>query len=60
MGILGDRFLVYSALAILCGATSSILGPGAGIWSFVQIAVVIELTHWIGTHGGNNRRAAGK
>ena len=51
MSILYERFVVYSALTILCCTIGILLGLVAGIWSFVQIALVIELMCWIGTAG---------
>ena len=54
MRTLDERLLVYAALVILCSAASVFLGLAAGIWSFVQIVAVIEITYWIGTLGGND------
>lgn len=60
MSIFEQRFLVYSALGILCGAASLVLGVTAAIWSFLQVVLVIEFINWIGTPGREQGRAAGK
>ena len=46
---LDERFLIYSALIIVCVAVGTFLGVTAGVWSFFQVAAVVELTYWIGT-----------
>ena len=43
----GERFLIYTALAVLCGMTAAFAGTTAAVWSFVQVAAVIELIYWI-------------
>ncbi|MEH6637131.1 MAG: hypothetical protein V7700_16545 [Halioglobus sp.] len=48
-----ERILIYVALIILCAAASVFVGLTAGIYSFLQIAVVIEFFYWIRTRGGN-------
>jgi hypothetical protein len=45
---LDERLVIYSALALLCSISSVFLGMAAGLWSFLQIAAVIELLYWIG------------
>ena len=60
MSIFEQRFLVYAALGILCGAASLVLGLTPAIWSFVQVVLVIEFINWIGTPGREQGRAAGK
>lgn len=45
MNTLELRITIYSALALLCSAVSALAGPVAAIWSFVQMAVVIELLY---------------
>ena len=47
-----ERFLVYTALLIVCSTIGSFLGLGVGIWTFIQIAAVIELMYWLGSHPG--------
>ncbi len=39
------RITIYSALALLCCVVSALAGPAAAIWSFVQMAAVIELLY---------------
>ena len=39
------RITIYAALGLLCTAVSALAGPVAGIWSFVQMAAVIELLY---------------
>ncbi len=48
MKTLDERFMIYSALVILCCTSSVFFGVTAGIWSFVQIAAVIEFMYWLG------------
>lgn len=57
MGTLDERFFIYEALLILCSAASVFVGLAAGLWSFVQIAAVIEFLYWIGTRNGNSPRS---
>ena len=52
-----ERFLIYSALLVLCSTASVFVGLAAGAWSFVQIAAVIEIIYWIGTPGGESKRS---
>ena len=47
-----ERILIYVALLVVCGAASVLVGPTAGIYSFLQIALVIEIFYWIRTRGG--------
>ncbi len=42
-----QRLLVYGPLALLCGVAGIWLGAAAGIWSFVQVVAVVELTNWL-------------
>ena len=54
---LQERKLVYTALFIACGVIALGAGPVAGLWSFVQVAVMIELAYWIReSSGGYIRR----
>ena len=43
-----ERFLIYAALLMVCAAAGLLLGPAAALWSFVQIAFVIELLFLFG------------
>lgn len=45
MNTLEQRITIYSALALVCSAVSALAGPAAAIWSFVQMAAVIELLY---------------
>lgn len=49
MGRAGERQLVYSTLFILCSAIAILAGPVAGLGSFAQVMVVIELAYLIMT-----------
>ncbi|TDG13948.1 hypothetical protein E2F43_10650 [Seongchinamella unica] len=51
MSKLGERFLIYAALAVLCALTAAVVGTAAGLWSFVQIVAVIEIIYWIASPG---------
>ncbi len=48
MKTLDERFIIYFALVILCCTTGIFLGLAAGLWSFIQIAAVIEFMYWLG------------
>ena len=48
MNAVDERFMIYAALALLCSAVGAFLGTAAGLWSFVQIAAVIEFLYWLG------------
>ena len=54
MNTLDERFVIYTALALLCSTASVFLGLAAGIWSFIQIAAVIEFLYWIGLSADSN------
>ncbi|GHD20110.1 hypothetical protein GCM10007052_29080 [Halioglobus japonicus] len=43
----GERFVIYTALAVLCGMTAAFAGTAAALWSFLQVLAVIELIYWI-------------
>ena len=43
----GERFLIYTALAVLCVMTAAFAGSAAALWSFFQVLAVIELIYWI-------------
>lgn len=49
MGKPGERKLVYTALFILCSVIAILAGPLAGIGSFAQVMVVIEMAYLIVT-----------
>ena len=49
-----ERILVYTALLIVCCTIGSFLGLVAGAWTFLQIAAVIELMYWLGSHPGSD------
>ena len=53
---LKERKLIYSALIIACGVIGLAAGPVAGLWSFVQVAIMIELAHWFGMSTGVHSR----
>ena len=48
MTAIDERFTIYVAMAILCSAVGAFLGAAAALWSFVQIAGVVELVYWLG------------
>ena len=47
MNKLGERLLIYTALAVFCVMTAALAGSTAAIWSFLQVVAVIELIYWI-------------
>ncbi len=55
MNKLGERFLIYTALALLCVITAAVVGTAAGLWSFVQVVAVIEFIYWIARPTGKTR-----
>jgi len=48
MNTADGRFTIYTALTLLCSLASFLVGPVAALWTFVQIAAVIEILHWLG------------
>ncbi len=48
-----ERFVIYAALALLCGLTAAFIGTAAGLWSFVQVVAVIEFIYWIAKPNSN-------
>ncbi|MEH6591920.1 MAG: hypothetical protein V7746_16785 [Halioglobus sp.] len=55
MTLVEERFLIYAALLLVCAVAGSLLGLAAAIWSFLQMAVVIELMYMLGLSGRNKR-----
>ncbi|MEM9255426.1 MAG: hypothetical protein AAGA91_08260 [Pseudomonadota bacterium] len=47
-----ERPLVYTALLIACAVIGLGAGPAVGAWSFLQVAIMIELAYWLGTRRG--------
>ena len=56
MNMMDGRILVYTALLIVCSAIATFLGLAAGAWTLFQVAVIIELVHWLGNHPVNADR----
>jgi hypothetical protein len=55
MTFVEERFLIYTALVVVCAAAGSLLGLAVAIWSFLQMVVVIELMYMLGLQGRNKR-----
>ncbi len=55
MNRVDERFLVYTALVVLCSTLSVFLGPALGAWTFAQVALVIEILYWLGRRGPRGR-----
>jgi F0F1-type ATP synthase membrane subunit c/vacuolar-type H+-ATPase subunit K len=55
MSKLEERALIYIALGLLCSVASVFAGIAVGIWTFVQIASVIELVYLLGGRGSSHR-----
>ena len=52
-----ERRIVYLGLLIACAVIAVAAGPLAGVWSFVQVGVMIELGNWLtARRGGITRR----
>jgi hypothetical protein len=47
MDKIGERLLVYIALLVICTGAGAMLGLSAGLWTFVQVAAVVEVTYWL-------------
>lgn len=43
-----QREFIYGALVVTCALIATPVGLEAAVWTFIQIAVVIELTYWMG------------
>lgn len=57
VGGLQERKLVYTGLLIACSVIALGAGLVPGLWSFVQVAIMIELVYWIGdSSAGFSRR----
>jgi hypothetical protein len=48
MGNSEQRAPIYWVLLVICGAISICMVPAAGLWSFLQVATVIEGLRWLG------------
>lgn len=60
MSKLEERALIYMAMIMLCSVAGAFLGLTVGVWTFVQMAAVIEILYSLGDHGSNSgRREAG-
>lgn len=55
-----ERRLVYAALLAACLVLGIAAGPLAGVWSFVQVAVLIELTMRLGNSRVNGWKYRGE
>jgi len=44
-----ERFLIYTAVVILCAAIAAFASVAAGVWTFLQVSVVVELMYLMGT-----------
>ena len=54
---LQERKLVYTALLVACAVIGLAANPTAGIWSFLQVGLMIELIYYLGSRrGGWSRR----
>ncbi|MEP5569860.1 MAG: hypothetical protein ABJN62_18600 [Halioglobus sp.] len=51
----GERFLIYTGLGVLCAFTGAVVGTAAGLWSFFQVVAVIEFIYWIASPIGKSR-----
>lgn len=48
MNPIEERFLIYTALVLVCSTASVFVGWQAGFWTLVQMAGVVELVYWLG------------
>ncbi len=54
MDELHGRPLIYATLLFFCGVIGALTEPAMGLWSFLQVATVIEIIYWIGLDGGED------
>ncbi len=54
-----QRIVIYTALALLCALTASVVGSAAGALSFVQVVAVIEFIGWLARPASSSDRAEG-
>jgi hypothetical protein len=59
MDNLDERFLVYSGLLLLCSTIAVFTGLQAGIWTFLQVATVIELLYWLALNAADETARKG-
>jgi len=52
-----ERKLIYTVLLLMSVACGAIFGVAAGLWTLVQVAVVIELMFWLGASGKQRSRS---
>ncbi len=55
MDTLDERFLVYTALATVCAALCALVSLAAGLGTFIQAALVIELLYWLAQRRGDSK-----
>ena len=53
---LQERKLVYTALLIACGVIALAASPAAGIWSFVQVGLMMECMYYLNSKHGDWHR----
>ena len=49
-----ERYLIYTALLLICMLISALLGIEAGVWTLIQMTAAIELMYWLGAPYGDN------
>ncbi|MDZ7781996.1 MAG: hypothetical protein U5K56_03305 [Halioglobus sp.] len=52
----GERQMVYAALLIACGVIGLAAGPAVGLWSFLQVVLMIEVSARFGSLRPSRRR----
>lgn len=48
-----ERFLIYTALLLVCSTAGVFVGWQAALWTLVQMACVVELVYWLGRAAGD-------
>lgn len=48
MDAIDERFLIYTAVLLVCSAVGTLAGLTAAAATFVCVAVGVELAYWVG------------
>ena len=48
MDAIGERFLVYTAVLLVCSAVGTLAGFAAAATTFGMVVVGVELAYWLG------------
>ena len=54
MSKLEERALIYIAMMIFCSVAGVFMGLAAGVWTFIQMAAVIEILYSLGNSNNSS------